>query len=133
MTAILGLLTLQTDMNYIMIDGTYVHAYKHSAGARHSFGINQAFGRSRGCFTSKIHAVVDALGNLIAFAVMAGQCSEHSQASNLLSQYHNTTILADKIYDSRSLIDALHQQGYEVVIPFRRTNHYPRTVGRHLH
>ena len=36
LTAILKLLTLQADMNHIMIDGTYVHAHKHSAGARHT-------------------------------------------------------------------------------------------------
>lgn len=103
LTAILKLLTLQADMNHIMIDGTYVHAHKHSAGARHTSGINQALGRSRGGFTSKIHAVVDALGNLLAFTVTPGQYSEYPQASNLLIQYHNTTILADKGYDSRSL------------------------------
>ena len=57
----------------------------------------------------------------------------HPQASNLLIQYHNTTILADKAYDGRSLIDALHQQGCEAVIPSRRTNHHPRTIDRHLY
>lgn len=36
LTAILKLLTLQADMDHIMIDGTYVHAHKHSAGARHT-------------------------------------------------------------------------------------------------
>ena len=133
LTAILKLLTLQADMDHIMIDGTYVHAHKHSAGARHTSGINQALGRSRGGFTSKIHAVVDALGNLLAFTVTAGQYSEYPQASNLLIQYHNTTILADKGYDSRSLIDALHQQGCKAVIPSRRTNHHPRTIDRHLY
>ena len=125
LTAILKLLTLQADMNHIMIDGTYVHAHKHSAGARHTSGINQALGRSRGGFTSKIHAVVDALGNLLAFTVTAGQYSEYPQASNLLIQYHNTTILADKGYDSRSLIDALPQQGCEAVIPSRRRTIIP--------
>ena len=81
LTAILKLLTLQADMNHIMIDGTYVHAHKHSAGARHTSGINQALGRSRGGFTSKIHAVVDALGNLLAFTVTAGQYSEYGEFS----------------------------------------------------
>ena len=120
-------------MNHIMIDGTYVHAHKHSAGARHSSGINQALNRSRGGFTSKIHAVVDGLGNLTTFTVTAGQYSEYPQASSLLSHYHNTTILADKGYDSRSLIETLRQQGCKAVIPSRRTNHHPRNVDRHLY
>ena len=83
LTAILDLLTLQADMNHIMIDGTYVHAHKHSAGARHTSGTSQALGRSRGGFTSQIHAVVNALGNLTAFTITAGQSSGYSQASNL--------------------------------------------------
>ena len=94
--AVLELLTLQADMNHIMIDGPYVHAHKHSAGARHTTGHNQALGRSRGGFTSKIHAVVDALGHLTAFTVTAGQSSEYPQAGNHLIQYHDTTIPADK-------------------------------------
>ena len=62
LTAILELPGLQADMNHIMIDGTCVHAHKHSAGARHTSGPSQALGRSRGGFTSKIHAMVDAPG-----------------------------------------------------------------------
>ena len=96
LTAILKLPALQADMNHIMIDGTYVHAHKHSAGARHTPGTSQALGRSRGGFTSKIHAVVDALGNLLAFTITAGQSSEYPQAGNLPGQYHDTTIPADK-------------------------------------
>lgn len=120
-------------MNHIMIDGTYVHAHKHGAGARHTSGASQAPGRSRGGFTSKIHAVMDALGNLMVFTITAGQSSEYPQASNLLTRYHNTTIPADKGYDSSSLIDALHQQGCEAVIPSRRTNRHPQTIDRHLY
>ena len=91
LAAILKLLTLQADMDHIMIDGTYVHAHKHSAGARHTSGINQALGRSRGGFTSKIHAVVDALGNLLAFTVTAGQYSEypHMGKSTPATNYAN--------------------------------------------
>ena len=75
---------------------------------------------------------MDALGNLIAFTITVGHSSEYPQAGNLLTQYHNTTIPADKGYDSRSLIDALHQQECEAVIPSRRTNHL-RTIDRHLY
>lgn len=132
LTAILELPGLQADMNHIMIDGTCVHAHKHSAGARHTSGPSQALGRSRGGFTSKIHAMVDAPGNLIAFTITAGQSSEYPQAGKLSRQYHNTTIPADKGYDDRSLINALHQQGCEAVILSRRTNH-PRTIDRDLY
>ena len=42
-------------------------------------------------------------------------------------------IILSPYNDSRSLIDALHQQGCEAVIPSRRTNHHPRTIDRHLY
>ena len=88
-----------------MIDGTYVHAHKHSAGARHTSGHSQALDRSRGGFTSKIHAVVDALGNLIDFTITGGQVFEYPQADHLLKSHNNTTVLADEGYDSRKIIN----------------------------
>ena len=100
-------------MNPIMIDGTYVHAHKHGAGARHTSGASQALGRSRGGFTSKIHAVVDALGNLTAFTITAGQSSGYSQASNLLIQYHNTQ--------------------FQPIRGMTAGASHPRTIDRHLY
>ena len=46
----------------LMIDATIVRAHQHSAGARKKNG-EQAIGRSRGGLTTKIHVLVDALGN----------------------------------------------------------------------
>ena len=55
------------DTEYTMIDATIVRAHQHSADARKMTGVNQAIGRSRGGLTTKIHMVVDALGNPLAF------------------------------------------------------------------
>ena len=57
---------------------------------------------------------------------------ELCQRNTVRGRYHNTTIPADKGYDSRSLIDALYHQGCEAVIPSERTNRHPRTIDRHL-
>ena len=51
----------EPDLEYIMIDATIVRSHASAAG----YGNQDAegFGRSRGGFTTKIHAEVDALGN----------------------------------------------------------------------
>jgi len=51
---------------YAMIDSTIVRAHQHSAGPKKD-GKDQAIGRSKGGLSTKIHAMVDALGNPIAF------------------------------------------------------------------
>ena len=58
-------LAMDADNDYAMIDATIVRAHQHSARARKN-GACQAIGRSRGGLTTKIHATVDALGNLSA-------------------------------------------------------------------
>lgn len=82
--AILELLTLQADMKLTIIEGSYVRAHKHGTGGRHSSGAHQAVGRNRGGFTSRIHAVVDDLGNLIAFIITGGQMSECAQHAEII-------------------------------------------------
>ena len=50
-----------------MIDSTIVRAHQHSAGAQKKPGEDQAIGRSRGGLSTKIHTLVDALGNPVGF------------------------------------------------------------------
>ena len=50
-----------SDNEYAMIDSTIVRAHQHSAGR------GEDIGRSRGGLSTKIHAVVDALGNPLLF------------------------------------------------------------------
>jgi transposase len=55
------------DNEYAMIDSTIVRAHQHSAGAKESGAKQEAIGRSKGGLSTKIHAVVDALGNPVLF------------------------------------------------------------------
>jgi transposase len=68
------------DNEYAMIDATIVRAHQHSAGARKKKGVNQAIGRSRDGLTTKIHMIVDALGNPLAFSLTGGQVHDITQA-----------------------------------------------------
>ncbi|NEQ72021.1 MAG: hypothetical protein F6K23_02385 [Okeania sp. SIO2C9] len=50
-----------------MIDATIVRAHQHSAGAKDSSAQQEDIGLSIGGLSSKIHGVVDALGNPTLF------------------------------------------------------------------
>lgn len=68
-----------------MIDATIVRAHQHSAGARKKRGLDQAIGRSRGGLTTKIHMIVDALGNPLALSLTGGQVHDITQAEALVA------------------------------------------------
>jgi len=131
-TAIFELLALDADKEILMIDGTYIHAHKHSFGARKCLG-NQALGVSRGGHTSKIHALVDGLGNLISFVLTGGECSDVSQAYGLLERCGDSIILADKGYDSERLVSQLERHGCTAVIPTKCNSLKPRLIDKHLY
>ena len=67
--------------------------------------------------TTKIHAVVDALGNPVALSLTPGQASDFSQAAPLLAEIEPTAFIADIAYDGDALIEALEARGIEPVIP----------------
>jgi transposase len=50
--------------------------------------------------STKIHAVVDALGNPISFHLTPGQASDLEGADQLLPEVMADTVLADKGYDA---------------------------------
>jgi transposase len=77
--------------------------------------------------TTKIHALVDALGNPVAFSLTPGQASDLSQAEPLLEDFTPEAFLADKAYDADRLIQALEARGIKPVIPPKAN----RLVQRH--
>ena len=72
--------------------------------------------------TTKIHAVVDALGNPIRFILSPGQVSDITQAASLISGFPADHVLGDKGYDAKAFRDAITEQGGIPVIPPRVTS-----------
>ena len=70
------------DNEYMMIDAT-IGALTSTALAREKNG-EQAIGRSRGGLTTKIHALVDALGNPVQVILTPGQAHDLTGAQMLL-------------------------------------------------
>ena len=108
------------------IDSTSVRAHQHSAGASKKNGEDQAIGRSRGGLTTKIHAIVDALGNPVALSLTPGQAADITQAAPLLDQVEPGAFLADKGYDSDALVATLEGRGITPVIPPKANRKEPR-------
>ncbi len=132
-SAILTLLTVDADNEYAMIDGTIVRCHQHSAGAPKSSG-NQAIGRSKGGLSTKIHALVDALGNPLKIVLTAGQVHDLAGADALLPTMEAKILLADKAYDAdKRVIEALAAAGKTAVIPPKRNRKNPRHYDKALY
>jgi transposase len=89
-------------------------------------GEDQAIGRSRGGLTTKIHAVVDALGNPVALSLTPGQAADITQAEPLLDEIEPEAFLADKGYDSDALVATLKTRRITPVIPPKANRKEPR-------
>ena len=76
--------------------------------------------------TTKIHAVVDALGNPVALSLTPGQAADITQAEPLLEKLEPGALLADKGYDSDALVAGLEARGITPVIPPKANRKTPR-------
>ena len=67
--------------------------------------------------TTKIHALVDALGNPANLMLTAGQIHDLACAQGLIENADPEALIADKAYDADSLIDSLAEREITPVIP----------------
>src|ERR1700704_1479610 len=77
----------------------------------------QAIGRSRGGLTTKIHALVDALGNPVKLMLTPGQDHDLTCAEPLLEDAAPRSLPGDKAYDADPLLDTLARREITAVIP----------------
>ena len=83
--------------------------------------------------TTKIHAVVDALGNPLRILLTAGNVHDIVPATSLIEGLLGDKLLADKAYDANKLIDLAIQQQMEVVIPPTVRRQVQRDYDRHVY
>ncbi len=72
--------------------------------------------------STKIHAVVDALGNPLRFILTPGQVNDITQAEELIAELPAGHVLADKGYDLKALRETIVNQDAVPVIPPRKTS-----------
>ena len=131
---VFSFLANEADNEYAMIDSTVVRAHQHSAGARGGDASAQRIGRSKGGLSSKIHALVDALGNPIGFHLTPGQASDLDGSDVLLEGLEADILLGDKGYDAdERVIERLDKQGKTAVIPPKRNRIEMREYDKELY
>ncbi|RJE79726.1 IS5 family transposase, partial [Paracoccus sp. JM45] len=67
--------------------------------------------------TTKIVALVDALGNLIRFLLLPGQAHDTKGVAPLICNVPFGALLADKAFDANWLLEELDARGACAVIP----------------
>lgn len=83
-------------------------------------------GRSRGGFSTKLHAVVDTKGRPLYVTLTPGQRHEMVAANELLAQANGKALIGDTGYDSNDFVRAVRGHGMKPVIhskPERKKKH----------
>lgn len=109
------------------IDSTIVRAHQHAAGVKGGNQNQQALGRSRGGFSTKIHLRTNAKGDPLTFDVTGGEAHEVKGYDALMELHDNDPdrLLGDKGYDSDNIRNDLAERGIEPVIPPRSNRKVP--------
>ena len=123
------------DMEHFLIDSTVIRAHPCASGAPQEKGgqEQQALGRSRGGFSTKVHVAVDGLGNPVRLILTARQRHDVTEAKNLLAGYECDFVIADKSYDSEDLLETIADMDAQAVIPPRANRVEKRNYDKHLY
>jgi len=124
---IFGTLSDEFDLEYVMIDGTIVRAHQKASGGEGG-AESQGLGRSKGGLTTKIVALVDALGYLVTLVILPGQRHDIVGVPPLLEDLDFEALIGDKAFDADWLLKEIRERGAIPVIPARSN----RTVSREI-
>ena len=96
---------------------------------------DKAVGHTRGGLNTKIHAVVDGLGNPVKFLLSAGNDHDSVHAIDLLAkvQICGSNILADRAYGARTIREYISGHGASYVIPLQINVSEPWSVDWYLY
>ncbi len=82
--------------------------------------------------STKIHTLVDALGNPIGFHLTGGEAHDLVGADELLPDMEAEMLIADKAFDAdERVINPLTAAGKTAVIPSKANRKQPRKLDRH--
>src|SRR3954466_666023 len=121
----------EPDFEYALIDGTIVTAHQKASGAKGGTR-SQAIGRSRGGLTTKIVALVDALGTLVRFILLPGQRHDSVGVQPLIEGVVFGALLGDKAFDIDWVRAELDGRGAAAVIPPKATRKAASSFDREM-
>jgi transposase len=93
--------------------------------------VNQYIGKSRCGNTTKIHAVVDGLGNPVHFKLSGGQVNDNTIAIDLLSyiDIKSANILGDKTYGTKEIRTYITSREAVYTLPLKSNTKDPWDCG----
>jgi transposase len=119
--AIFKTLVIDPDLEWEFIDGSFVKAHQHSAGA--AGNDDQAIGKSVAGNTTKIHMAVESNGMPIEFEITGGQVHDCKVAHDFIAVLpHSDYKIADRGYDKEELRQQIREQRSIPVIPRKRNS-----------
>jgi transposase len=118
------LLASDQDNEYMMIEATIVRAHQHSTGTQKKTVRKPSVGPAAD-LTTKIHALVDALGNPVEVMLTPGQDHDLTCAEPLIEAVDPGALIADKAFDADAFIGALNARGITPVIPPKSSRKTP--------
>lgn len=83
--------------------------------------------------STKLHVLVDALGNPLRFLLSPGQSADITMAAKLIDGYRAAALIADRAYDCDAFVELLSKTATEAVIPSRRNRKQQRQIDRNLY
>lgn len=108
-----------------MINGTVVRARHCAAGVKRRAQEKEAPGRSRGGFSTKLHARCDAQGRPLAFVPTPGQAHDVQGFRPLMRMAADRIATLVKGYGADAIRDELARPGVEAVIPAKSNRRRP--------
>lgn len=81
--------------------------------------------------STKIHSLVEGLGNLARWELSGGQVHDLTRAGALIDDIIPGAVVADKAYDANALIDTIMHKGATAVIPPMAHRRVQRDFDRH--
>jgi len=110
--------------------GLHDHSGPSTRGWCRSKKEDEALGRSRGGFSTKLHLACDAQGQPVEVRLGPGQEHDSRQAKLLIGSHQPTAVIADRAYDSDAFLNLLRQRNTEAVIPPLKTRLVQRRYNR---
>ncbi len=128
MEAIFRALSADADMENLSLASTCIKVHERTnEGGKTA---DKAVGRTKGGLNTKLHAIVDGLGNPVEFILSARNDHDSVHAVELLKKVgiSGSNVLADRAYGAKTIQAYSSEQGASYVIPPQSNVSYPWPV-----
>ena len=115
--AVFRALSEDADKENLSIDSTCIKVHESANGGEKTE--HKAVGRTRGGLNTKLHVIVDGLGNPVEFLLSPGNDHDSVHAIELLKQTEisGSNVLADRAYGTEAIRTYIEQSGASYTIP----------------